>query len=273
MPANSEDRWNTIIRWIDRLAKPLVVVSVVMYLVESELSLRNRWTNSLEAPPYFLWSERAIAILFTIEIAVRWWRSRSCSGRSSKSSYPFNVWGGIDILCVVPFWVGFIVPVSMLGIVRTLRILRLLKFFRYSRNLQLTALKFYRAYHNLKGIMFSLATVWLFFAVVCLNLEYPHQPEQFGSLADAAWFTIVTATTVGYGDVSPTGIWGKAFVGLMLVPIISTMGMAFATFANACQTVQQLEDDPEIDPIEAWRKERELMRIRKSADKKYLTAD
>ena len=55
----------------------------------------------------------------------------------------------------------------------------------------------------------------------------------------------------------------------MLVPIISTMGMAFAAFANACDTVQQLEDDPDIDPIAEWQKERERMRKRKSANRKY----
>lgn len=269
MPTIAEDRWNTVIRWVDKLAKPLVIVSVVMYLTEGELSLINDWDNNYESPSYFLWSERVIAVLFTVEIVVRWWRSNPWFYGAPNTSYPFNVWGGIDLLCVVPFWIGFFVPVTMLGIIRTFRIMRLLKFFRYSRNLQLTALKFYRAYHNLKGIVFSVGIVWLFFAVVCLNLEYPHQPEQFGSLLDSAWFTIVTVTTVGYGDVSPTGIWGKVFVSLMLVPIISTMGMAFSAFANACDSVQGLEDDPDIDPIDEWRKERERMRKRRLANQQY----
>lgn len=269
MPEFSEARWNAIIRWIDQVAKPLAVASVVLYLIEGELSLRHHWDNSYQSPSTFLWCERLIAGLFTVEFLVRWWRSNPAFRGARNTSYPLNVWGMIDLICIVPFWIGFLVPVSWLGVVRTLRIFRLLKFFRYSRTLQLTALKFYRAFHNLKGLAFALGIVWLFFAVVCLNLEHKQQPEKFGSLLDGAWFTVVTASTVGYGDASPTSVWGKLFVGVMLIPIISTMGMAFSAFSNACDSVQELEDDPNIDPIAEWRKERERMQKRKSADQNY----
>ena len=265
----SEERWNVAIRWIDHVAKPLVVFSVVLYLIEGELSLRNHWDGGYESHSFFLWSERVIASLFTLEIFVRWWRSNPTFYGAPNTSYPFNIWGAIDVLCVAPFWIGFLVPTSMLGIVRTFRIFRLLKFFRYSRTLQLTALKFYRAYHSFKGVAFALGVVWLFFAVICLNLEHKAQPDKFGSLLDGVWFTVVTATTVGYGDASPISLWGKVFVGLMLVPIISTMGMAFSAFSNACDTVQELEDDPNIDPIEEWKKERERVQQRKKADRTY----
>jgi voltage-gated potassium channel len=269
MASISEYRWNQVIHYIDMVARPLVMVSVGMYLIEYELFLRNHSEAGYESPPYFLWSERIIAVLFSLEIFARWWRSNPRFYGAPDSSYPFNVWGGIDVLCVAPFWAGFIVPATMLGVVRTLRILRLLKYFRYSRTLQLTALKFYRAYHNMKGIAFALGIVWLFFGVVCLNLEYREQPETFGSLLDAAWFTVVTATTVGYGDAYPSGVWGKLFVGLMLIPVIATMGMAFSAFSNACDSVQAIEDDPDVDPLEEWRKERERIRKVKSADRKY----
>ena len=269
MSSISEQRWNQIIVWIDRIAKPLVVISVLLYLIEDEISLRNHWENSYLSPPVFLWSERLIAGLFTLEFFVRWFRSNPAFYGARNTRYPFNVWGMIDLLCILPFWIGFFLPASALGITRSFRIFRLLKFFRYSRTLQLTALKFYRAYHNMKGIAFSIGIVWLFFAVICLNLENQAQPEKFGSLFEGMWFTVVTATTVGYGDAAPTGFWGKLFVGVMLVPIISTMGMAFSAFANACQSVQDLEDDPDIDPIEEWKKERERMRARKLADREY----
>ena len=259
---------NTFVAWVDKVTKPIVVTSVVLYLLETELSLRNHWDNSYQSPFVFLWAERLIAGLFTLELLVRW-RRRRLHQSALTNRYPFSIWGGIDVLCVAPFWIGVLVPVSALGVIRTLRILRLLKFFRYSRTLQLTALKFYRAYHNMKGIAFSLGVFWLFFSVLTLSLEHPEQPEEFGSLADAAWFTIVTATTVGYGDMYPSGLWGKLFVGLMLVPIISMMGMAFSAFANACETVQQLEDAPDVDPIQEWRQEQARFRLRRQADRDY----
>lgn len=259
---------DTIIIWLDRIVKPLAVLSVGVYLLEIEFSLRNKWDNSYESPTVFLWIERIVASFFTVEFLVRCKRAARRTGEEFRT-YPLNAWGLIDLLCVAPFWIGFFAPVSYLGIVRTLRILRLLKFFRYSRTLQLTALKFYRAWHNLKGVMFSLCVFWLFFALVLLNLEHAEQPEKFGGIIDAIWFTVVTATTVGYGDAFPVGVWGKLFVGVMLVPIISVMGMAFSAFATACESVQELEDCPEVDPIEEWKKERNRIRQLKEADRDY----
>ena len=70
-----EQRVNAVIHFIDRFAKPLVVISVALYLIEGEMSLRNHWDNSYESPRIFLWSERMIDVFFTVEFFVRWWRS------------------------------------------------------------------------------------------------------------------------------------------------------------------------------------------------------
>ena len=105
------------------------------------------------------------------------------------------------------------------------------------------------------------------------ELEQQAQPDKFGSLLDVAWFTIVTGTTVGYGDVSPSTFFGKIFVGLMLVPIIGSIGMAISAFSNACDTVQDLEDDPNVDPLEEWTKERERIRERRKLNSKYKMAE
>lgn len=268
-PTGHDDTWTKVIAVIDATAKPLILFSVVMFLIEKELSLQYGWSDSYQAPPFFLWSERCVAFLFTMEVVVRWWRSNPLYYGAPNTSYPFNIWGLIDILAVLPFWIGFLCPIEYLGLVRTLRTLRLLKFFRYSRGLQLTALKFYRAYHNLKGLAFSIGVLWLFFAIVCLELEQPNQPDKLGTLVDVAWFTIVTGTTVGYGDASPSTFYGKLFVGLMLVPIIGSIGMAISAFSNACDAVQELEDDPAIDPLDEWRKERERMRARRKLNRAY----
>ncbi len=258
-----------LLQVIDRWARPLILLSVILYLVEEEWSCHAGWNNSYESPFYFLWAERLIASFLTLEVIVRWWRSNPWYYGAPDTSYPFNIWGIIDLIAIIPFWVGFFVPYAALEVIRTLRILRLLKFFRYSRSLQLTALKFYRAYHNLKGIAFSVGIIWLFFAVVCLKLEQNAQKEAFGSLMNTAWFTIVTGTTVGYGDMSPVTIWGKIFVGLMLVPIIGTVGMAISAFNNAFDRVQSLEDDPTVDPIEEFKKEIERVRRIRKADDEY----
>lgn len=244
-----------------------------MYLLEEELSARFGWRNSHEAPRFFLWNERCVAVLFTVEMIVRWYRSNPSYDGAPTTKYPFTMLGLIDFIAIFPFWVGFFVPAQYLGIVRVLRILRLLKFFRYSRDLQLTALKFYKAYHNIKGIAFSVCIIWLVFAVVCLKLEQDAQPEKFGSLLDTAWFTIVTGTTVGYGDRSPETPWGKLFVGLMLVPVIATIGASISAMNAAFDSIQKAADDPNMDPAKLWEEERRHRRELRQANRDYHIAE
>jgi hypothetical protein len=55
----------------------------------------------------------------------------------------------------------------------------------------------------------------------------------------------------------------------MLVPIIGSIGIAISAFTNACDTVQTLEDDPTVDPIEEWQRERERIIQRKRMGRAY----
>lgn len=42
------------------------------------------------------------------------------------------------------------------------------------------------------------------------------QPERFGTIFHCMWWSIVTLTTVGYGDVYPVTVGGKVFTGFVL---------------------------------------------------------
>jgi hypothetical protein len=59
----------------------------------------------------------------------------------------------------------------------------------------------------------------------------------------------------------------------MLIPIIGSIGVAISAFTNACDAVQALEDDPSIDPIKEWQRERERILERKRADRAYQMKD
>ena len=78
---------------------------------------------------------------------------------------------------------------------------------------------------------------------------------------------------MGYGDISPATMYGKIFVGLMLVPIIGSIGMAISAFSNACDSVQDLENDPSIDPIAEWQKERDRVKDRRQMETDYKMKD
>lgn len=69
-----------------------------------------------------------------------------------------------------------------------------------------------------------------------------------GSFADALWWSVVTATTVGYGDLSPaSGVGRLIAVGLMLVGI-GTIGMVTGSIATyfTRSDVHQKAADPHL---------------------------
>lgn len=241
-----------ILKLIDKVAKPLVWLSVILYLIE--LTLRTE--NSLESPFYFLWAERTIASIFTLEYLLRLYNDRTAPDDHEDfltCNYATSPLGIIDLLSVLPFWAGFFVPVSWTGIVRTLRIIRFGKFFRYSRHLQLVALGFFRAWPNLKPLLFAFLIVGIFNTVLVHELEKKVQPDDFGDLGNCAWYVLVSATTVGYGDMSPsTGLGKLAASFTLLIPALmiyaSIVGVVGAEFVK----VVEEERDPDIDPLQLF---------------------
>jgi len=234
--------------YLDNIIRPLVWYSVIVYIVE----ITTGSERSLTGHPFFLWSERIVACVFTFEYLIRWYRDNGIK----VSGYPKSALGIIDLLSVLPFWVGFAVPVSWLPIIRATRILRLLKYFRYSRSLQLVALGFYRTLPQLKALGFAMFIVGLFCAVAVYEAERHAQPEQYNNLFSAIWFTIVSASTVGYGDISPITLLGRGITIIMLVVTLALFGGIIGTLGSSFAKVLEEEADPTIDPIALFTKEK-----------------
>lgn len=65
------------------------------------------------------------------------------------------------------------------------------------------------------------------------------QPDKFGSIPRALWWSVVTLTTVGYGDVYPVTPLGKIFAAILAVGGIGLIalptGILAAAFSDAMQ--------------------------------------
>lgn len=253
-----------LIKQIDPVVKPLVWISIGCFLIETHLQTEN----SLEGPAVFLWLERLIAGIFTLEWAIRFQRNRD--------GYRRSVWNVIDLIAIIPFWIGF--PISWffpqyLHLIRTLRIFRLLKFFRYSRSLQLVALGFYRAWPQVKSLLFSMMIVALFSMVAMHEAERKAQPEEFDSLFNSLWFTAVTATTVGYGDISPVTVVGKCVAMVTFVFALSLFAAIVGVLGSSFSTVIEEEIDPNVDPIKKFYEARQQHITAAEADKTYSVGE
>lgn len=244
-----------ILKAADPWLKLLVLAGTVTYLVE----ICTGATATEHAHPFFRGVEALVATCFTIEYLLRWIDDAQ---DHYGWHYPHSAMGFIDLVSIAPFWIGFFLPVEWLHLVRTFRVFRLLKFFRYSRSLQLVALGFYRAGPALRPLCFSMTVIGLFCSVAVFETEHAAQPDKFVTLFDAMYFTMVTVATVGYGDLSPITPLGRITAMFTFVTGLAIFAGILGVLGSSFFKVMEEEIDPNIDPLEEFRKERERQLVR-----------
>ena len=89
----------------------------------------------------------------------------------------------------------------------------------------------YRALVWLANSPRTLILSYLILIVVC-GLIYSHV-ERDVTLGDAVWWGVVTASTVGYGDISPETWQGRAVAGLLIsIMVLVVIPLITAHFAS-----------------------------------------
>jgi voltage-gated potassium channel len=61
--------------------------------------------------------------------------------------------------------------------------------------------------------------------------EADAQPDKFGSIPRALWWSIVTLTTIGYGDVYPVTALGRFFAGVIAITGVMVIAIPTGIFA------------------------------------------
>ena len=153
-------------------------------------------------------------VVFTVEYLLRIWVAAEHAHHPdlrplrARWRYISSTNGLIDLVSVLPFWLAFVAP-SEFRIVLLFRFVRFLKLARYSPALRSLLEALYSERRALFGCAIILAGATLVTAVFIHLAEREVQPEKFGTIPDAMWWSIVTLGTIGYGDVVPVTPLGK----------------------------------------------------------------
>jgi voltage-gated potassium channel len=252
---DGQRRVEQVLSRADPWLKLLIAVGIGVYLAEL-------CTLGGDRLAFFRWAEVVIAVLFTAEYVLRWYDDAT---DHYGWHYPQSPLGVVDLIAILPFWVGLFAPPDWHAFLRTFRIFQLLKFFRYSRSLQLIALGFYRAGHHLRALGFAMLVVALFCTVAVFEAERDAQPDKLRNLFDAAYFTFVTVATIGYGDISPVTVAGRVIVMVSFLFALAIFAGMLGVVGGSFMKVLEEEADPAIDPIDAFRRERERYLRQKAA--------
>ena len=240
-------------RWFELLAQGFIFYSILSYFVEAELGVAGQ---PEDMRLYFQWSERAVGAFFVFEYLFRWIVSKN------RWRYPFSVPAIIDLAAALPFFLVLAVDMRSLKLIRTLRILRLFKLYRYNSALQKVMYGFRKVKDELVVLGFAIVILVMFSAVAMYEFEHEVQPDKFHRLSDAVWWSFVTLTTVGYGDVSPVTFGGRVVAVITMIvgigifgTFVSLIGSSFlATLKHAehPQPDQSGVESPSIERARPW---------------------
>ena len=252
--------------WVERVLTGLVFVSVACLVIEIDV---QHTQSDQHSSGILSLIELAVAVVFTLEIVVRAWLASRRSIHDAKPVYgfahgtfdhalrsrhhvPHSVGSYIrspefmiDLVAVAPFWFSLICAPAWFGLLRSLRVLRLLKLYRYSPVAHDLVRVFLQKLAGLRVLVIVVLITVMLGAVAVYDAEHAAQPEAFGDVGDAVWWMVVTMTTVGYGDISPVTTGGKV-IAMMLMPLsLGIMGALIGIVGSVFETaLSETVDEP-----------------------------
>ncbi|TPP61725.1 Potassium voltage-gated channel subfamily D member 1 [Fasciola gigantica] len=161
----------------------------------------------------FFCLDTACVVIFTIEYCARMYAA------PNRWKFFITVMSIIDVVAILPFYIGLLMPdnKSVSGVFTTLRVFRVFRVFKFSRHsvgLRILGYTLKSCASELGFLLFSLTMVIIIFATVMYYAEKSVEGTTFSSIPSAFWYTIVTMTTLGYGDMVPETIVGKIVGGM-----------------------------------------------------------
>lgn len=109
-------------------------------------------------------------------------------------------------------------------------IIRLLKMLRHFQQFQLLLDAFSLAFEALPVLLFTLLIITLTASTTIFIVE---PRDNIGNFPTAIWLTIVTMTTVGYGDITPANSWGSVVVAGLVIGSVLFMAMPLGIIGGA----------------------------------------
>ncbi len=163
-----------------------------------------------QSNPLFLFIEYATVTVFILDYLARWATADYKLANKGKKAfwyYPFTPFAIIDLLSILPVLTALNPGFKLLRLFRLNKALRIFKVLRYSKSFVLIKRVIKRQKPALLAVGY-LAIGYIFLSSLIL---FSVEPDTFDSFFDAIYCSVVTLTTVGYSDVYPTSMIGKAF--------------------------------------------------------------
>ena len=187
-------------------------------------------------------------VFFTVDYVLRVWTAEelypSMAPSKARLKYILSFSGLVDLLSCVPIFVPM--GASSLRMFRIIRILRIFRVHHYADPMRVIAEVLSKKKWQLISSCFIVMILMLISSLIMYNLEHEAQPDAFENAFSGLWWATNSLLTVGYGDIVPITLAGKAFgiiltflgVGMVAIPT----GIISAGFIEQVNELKRLEE-------------------------------
>ena len=205
----------------------LMFFGVIVGLLPLAMKAENPYTRAIDV---------MTALIFLYDYVVRLWTADYKMGIKSYKAYlayvvsPMAI---VDLLSILPILCIVFPNSNMLALFRILRVLRVLKLVRYSK----TMIVIENMFRKVKQQLFAVLILVFVYIIVCALVMFQVEPELFDDFFGAIYWSAISITTVGYGDLSP-----QSDIGRLVAIISSLVGVAVIALPTGIITAAYTEE-------------------------------
>ncbi len=203
-----------------------IVLSVLAVMLDSVMEIRSSYGGLLDR------AEWVFTLLFSVEYLLR----LLCSPRPSH--YARSFFGVVDLLAILPTYLSLLFPgAESMAVIRGLRLLRIFRVFKLGQFLGEASLLRSALASSRHKITVFLGTITILVTIIGTAMYLIEGEENgFTSIPAAIYWSIVTMTTVGYGDMAPATVAGK-----MLASVVMILGYSIIAVPTGIVTAEIVE--------------------------------
>jgi voltage-gated potassium channel len=250
-------------KYFDGFMITLIFLSVYILIRDVKHDINDFWIS---------FNNIVISLIFFIEYSLRFWVSSSISKvvihqnehnlmlnrkfsikkllaqvAKEKLKYVLSIKAIIDLLAIIPFF-------HQLRLLRVLILFRVFKLFRYAKSFQtFVSVLATKKFEFITLFMF--ASIIIFVSSVLVYVMEANNPSSpINTLFDAFYWSIVTISTVGYGDVTAVTNEGRAVALLVITSGIAVLAFSTSLVVSAfSEKLDEMKEMKSIDNVSKYK--------------------
>lgn len=199
----------------------LILINLAIFIFQTDVQINAK------CGVLFTGIETVSVIVFTVEYLLR-----IITLKNIKDVFSFYML--VDLFAILPFYLSFMnLNAVFIRVFRLFRLFRILKITRYSTAIMNLQKSFVKRKHELivTGFIFIIALILS--SIFIYLAEHNTGVEQFSSIPKSFWWSVITFTTVGYGDAYPVTALGKLIASITAIFGVGLHGLLIGVLSTA----------------------------------------